>query len=74
MAKASKLYAKLLQKPQPSIKFRDFEKLLSAFGFALDRTVGSHTQNTSTPKPIGRCPSSLRARRRSATKSGSFLI
>ena len=44
MGKASKLYARLLQKPQPSIKFRDFEKLLSAFGFMLDRTVGSHRQ------------------------------
>lgn len=42
MTKPSKLYALLLQSTDRSTVFRDFEKLLLAFGFTLDRTSGSH--------------------------------
>ena len=39
-----KLYQQLLTSSSRSISFRDFERLLRAFGFELDRTVGSHRQ------------------------------
>lgn len=44
MTKPDKLYQQLLQSSSRSISFRDFERLLRAFGFELDRTVGSHRQ------------------------------
>lgn len=44
MTKTSKLYEKLVANPRGIISFRDFERLLRAFGFVLDRTVGSHRQ------------------------------
>jgi predicted RNA binding protein YcfA (HicA-like mRNA interferase family) len=44
MTKPSKLYDQLLANPGTTISFRNFERLLSAFGFELDRTVGSHRQ------------------------------
>ena len=45
MTKPSKLYQRLLSSGGVgTISFRDFERLLSAFGFELDRTVGSHRQ------------------------------
>ncbi|HEX8573510.1 MAG TPA: type II toxin-antitoxin system HicA family toxin [Allosphingosinicella sp.] len=44
MTKPEKLYARLLSGPKSIIAFRDFERLLLAFGFSLDRTVGSHRQ------------------------------
>lgn len=34
--------AKLLGNPGATISFRDFERLLVAFGFVLDRFKGSH--------------------------------
>ena len=43
MVKPSKLYEKLVATRGP-IPFRDFERVLKAFGFTLDRTVGSHRQ------------------------------
>ena len=42
MTRPDKLYAKLLSNPRAAISFRDFEKLLAAFGFENARTVGSH--------------------------------
>jgi len=42
MTKPAKLYASLLANPRQVVTFRDFERLLEAFGFCLDRTVGSH--------------------------------
>jgi len=42
VVKPAKLYEKLQQSPNPVIAFRDFERLLVAFGFALQRTRGSH--------------------------------
>jgi predicted RNA binding protein YcfA (HicA-like mRNA interferase family) len=40
----SKLYEQLLDSAARTVRFRDFERLLRAFGFSLDRTVGSHRQ------------------------------
>ena len=42
MTKPDKLYQQLLASTSRTISFRDFERLLRALGFALDRTVGSH--------------------------------
>lgn len=42
MSKASKLYEKLLQTPRRIVTFRDFERMLVAFGFVLKRERGSH--------------------------------
>ena len=42
MTKPDKLYQQLLESNSRSISFRDFERLLRAVGFELDRTVGSH--------------------------------
>lgn len=44
MVKPYKLYQRLLDDPRGVVTFRDFERLLRAFGFSLDRTVGSHRQ------------------------------
>lgn len=44
MTKSAKLYAWILANPQTSVPFRDFERLLTAFGFVLARTRGSHRQ------------------------------
>jgi predicted RNA binding protein YcfA (HicA-like mRNA interferase family) len=44
MTKASKLYDQLLANPGTIISFRDFERLLEAFGWMHKRTKGSHRQ------------------------------
>lgn len=44
MTKTAKLYAWILANPRASIPFRDFERLVIAFGFVLRRTTGSHRQ------------------------------
>ena len=44
MTQPSRLYDRLLANRSRIISFRDFERLLRAFGFELDRTVGSHRQ------------------------------
>ena len=44
MTKPDKLYHQLLSSSSRTIAFRDFERLLRAFGFELDRTAGSHRQ------------------------------
>ncbi len=41
MVKPSKLFARLVASPQ-SMRFRDFQRILEAFGFILDRINGSH--------------------------------
>ena len=43
MSRIAKLYASALANPG-GLSFREFERLLAAFGFALSRTVGSHRQ------------------------------
>jgi predicted RNA binding protein YcfA (HicA-like mRNA interferase family) len=42
VAKTSRLYEQLLASPGTIIAFRDFERLLDAFGWELKRTRGSH--------------------------------
>ncbi|MES2753904.1 MAG: type II toxin-antitoxin system HicA family toxin [Pseudomonadota bacterium] len=44
MTKIAKLHAWVLANPRSSIAFRDFERLLLAFGFVHVRTTGSHRQ------------------------------
>ncbi len=44
MTKIAKLHAWIVANPRASIPFRDFERLVIAFGFALSRTTGSHRQ------------------------------
>ena len=41
MTQIAKLYAYARANPR-GLSFREFERLLAAFGFVLDRTVGSH--------------------------------
>ena len=48
MVKASKLYQRLIESRAP-IPFRDFQRILEAFGFTLDRINGSH-RNYKHPK------------------------
>ena len=42
MTRNRKLWEALLTDRRASMPFRDFERLLRAFGFELDRTSGSH--------------------------------
>jgi predicted RNA binding protein YcfA (HicA-like mRNA interferase family) len=42
MVKPTKLYDNLLDDPSRIVTFRDFERLLRAFGFEHERTTGSH--------------------------------
>lgn len=44
MTRIDILYGKLSANPRAAISFRDFEKLLRAFGFEHVRTTGSHRQ------------------------------
>lgn len=44
MTQIEKLYARLLANQRQAISFRDFERLLEAFGFQHARTTGSHRQ------------------------------
>lgn len=42
MTKPPKLYEQLLANPNSTTSFRDFQRLLEAFGFVHKRTKGSH--------------------------------
>ncbi|WP_404371657.1 type II toxin-antitoxin system HicA family toxin [Sphingomonas sp. MMS24-J45] len=42
MTKTAKLHKWIIANPGASIPFRDFERLILAFGFTLRRTTGSH--------------------------------
>ena len=42
MTKTAKLYEQLLASPNMVIRYRDFERLLNAFGWEHKRTKGSH--------------------------------
>lgn len=44
MTKPDKLYEQLVRSSARTISFRDFERLVAAFGFDLRRTKGSHRQ------------------------------
>lgn len=65
MVKPSKLYDKLVQSPRQIIDFRDFERLLAAFGFVHYRTVGSHRQylHPQVPRSLPVQPSGKDAKR-----------
>ena len=54
MTQLAKLYARLLANPRQIIAFRDFEKVLRAFGFEHVRTTGSHRQyaHPKVPRPF----------------------
>lgn len=64
MTQLAKLYARLLANPRQAIAFRDFEKLLRAFGFELARTKGSHRQyvHPLVPRPLPVQPESKDAK------------
>lgn len=42
MTRIAKLYAAILADPNASLSYREFERLLRAFGFEHRRTNGSH--------------------------------
>lgn len=42
MTQIAKLYASVLSNPRASLSFRDFERLVQAFGFVFQRQRGSH--------------------------------
>jgi len=42
MTRVDKLYAQLLHSTDRSVSFRNFVRLIEAFGFSLQRTKGSH--------------------------------
>ncbi len=46
MTKPDKLYQQLLSSSARSVSFRDFERLILAFGFRLRRVRGSHRHYT----------------------------
>lgn len=52
MTKPDKLYELLLDSTSRSVSFRDFERLVVAFGFQLQRTRGSHRQYAHGQAPV----------------------
>jgi predicted RNA binding protein YcfA (HicA-like mRNA interferase family) len=54
MAKASAIYEKLTNQPHKAIRFRDFEKVLVAFGYTCARRRGSHRvyEHPALPRPL----------------------
>lgn len=64
MTRVDKLYERLLANRKQTISFRDFEKLLDAFGFTHARTTGSHRQYThpKLQRPLPVQPSSKDAK------------
>lgn len=54
MTRVSKLFQWLLENPRAAVPFRDFERLLVAFGFTLDRIKGSHRhyKHPAVPRPL----------------------
>lgn len=65
MVKPSKLYERLISSQSGGISFRDFERLLRAFGFRHDRTAGSHRQyvHSKVPRPFPVQPEKKDAKR-----------
>lgn len=65
MVKPSKLYEALLTSTARTVSFRDFERLLEAFGFTLARTIGSHRQyvHPKVPRPFPVQPDGKDAKR-----------
>lgn len=46
MTRIAKLYAHILGSAKITVSFREFEQLIRAFGFTLDRQRGSHRTYT----------------------------
>lgn len=65
MTRIDKLYERLLTNPRLTISYRDFEKLLRAFGFEHVRTNGSHRiwVHPNVPRPLPVQPSGKDAKR-----------
>lgn len=65
MTRIAKLYAGVSANPGAVISFREFERLLAAFGFALERTSGSHRQyvHYRVPRPLPIQPDGKDAKR-----------
>jgi predicted RNA binding protein YcfA (HicA-like mRNA interferase family) len=65
MTRIDKLYERLIANPRATISFRDFEKLLKAFGFEHVRTTGSHRQyvHPKLTRPLPVQPSTKDAKR-----------
>jgi phosphohistidine phosphatase SixA len=72
MANTKKVFEAVLA-GRGSINFHDFERLLSALGFRLTRTSGSH-RISFTRWSAGRFLCSPMVRRQSGIKFGSFAI
>lgn len=64
MTRIDKLNQRLLANNRPTISFREFEKLLTAFGFKHARTTGSHRQyvHPKIPRPLPVQPSNKDAK------------
>jgi predicted RNA binding protein YcfA (HicA-like mRNA interferase family) len=64
MTQIAKLYARLAANPRIAISFRDFERLLLAFGFEHARTTGSHKMyvHPDIPRPLPIQPESKNAK------------
>ena len=64
MAKHSELYEKLRHSPRKVLRFRDFERLLVAFGFVCVRRRGSHRvyEHRALPRPLIVQPSRTEAK------------
>jgi predicted RNA binding protein YcfA (HicA-like mRNA interferase family) len=73
MAKASAIYERMQRSPQKALRFRDFERVLVAFGYGCVRQRGSHRvfEHPAVPRPL-----IIQPRRSDAkpTSSRSFLI
>ena len=52
MTRIGKLYAGVAVNPAAAISFREFERLLEAFGFRLDRVRGSHRHYVHSAVPF----------------------
>lgn len=65
MTQLAKLYAALLADPRNTLSFRDFERLLRAFGFENVRTSGSHRiyAHPAIPRPFPVQPTAKDAKR-----------
>jgi len=65
MVKPSKLYGQLLQSTNCSVAYRDFEKLVLAFGFTFNRMNGSHAiyKHPLVPRPFPIQPEGKGAKR-----------
>lgn len=54
MTRTAKLYAHVAANPRASLSYREFELLVQAFGFRLDRQRGSHRafEHPDCPRPL----------------------